>query len=135
VKRRWFYEDVLVPGLALVVVFFTVQDLPTAWRAAHGGGRPGTFVALERSCGHHSHCGFYGDYESADRTVRLAHVWLDEPPRDLVVEGSTDVVWVHGRDPQVVFRARGSYEWLLIAGLLVAALGALGWTAWRWLWR
>jgi hypothetical protein len=123
----WGFSRVLVPVLAAVTLFFGLQDIGPAWSAAHGGGRPGTFAATERSCstGKITTCGFFGTYVSDDGTVRLSWVWLDEPPRGLEEGDTTPVVYAGGRSRPTVYAAYRSTEWLIIGGLGVVAVVAL----------
>jgi hypothetical protein len=68
----------------------------------------------------------YGEFISDDGTVRLHHALLDEPPRGLLEGDRTRVVYPGGRPPPTVFRENGSWEWLLIGGLLLGGIVALG---------
>ena len=115
---------VLTPLLAAVVLFFGIQDVGPAWRAAHGQGTRGTFLATERECDRHT-CGFYGTFTADDGSAVYEHVWLDSDPRGLAVGKTIEVYYAGGRSPRAVF-LRGSHSWVLIALLIVAGIVALG---------
>src|SRR5262249_34646337 len=48
-----------------------------AWRAAHGGGVPGSFTVVSSECGTRKSCMTYGDFVASDGN-RRTDVLLDE---------------------------------------------------------
>lgn len=128
-RMWWLFCWVLFPLLAVVAVIFSVRDIGPEVDAALGGGRHGTFVATDESCGRYpGTCGFYGTYGSDDGQLHLSRVWLGEPPSDMRIGASAEVTYTSAGSPTVVYRAHGSYQWLFSFGFLVAGTTVL--TVW-----
>ena len=108
--------------------------MPAAVDAAQGEGRAGTFIAAHRSCaptrfGGES-CSWYGTFDSADGSRRVADVLLDADTPQSV--GDRVAVLSEGEsDPPKVYLAQGSRDWLWGGLVLLASLGYLGWGIWR----
>lgn len=112
-----------LPILFAAMIVFPAQDLGPALAAARGGGLHGQLIVREQYCDRRSCSGYYGDYSSDDGTVHASHVFLDGGPSSLRVGGSIEVTFFpHGRGPHVVYLAKGSHEWVLILGLLLAGV-------------
>ncbi|WP_433207088.1 hypothetical protein ACQP00_40700 [Dactylosporangium sp. CS-047395] len=112
-----------------------------AWRAAHGGGRAGTFTLTEAmSCDRNppprQRCGWFGDFTGDDGTVVRRHYELAEglPPGSKV--GDTVAARDTGSLTQI-YRAGDTQAWKAPAGSLAAfasalVLGLLLLAPWSW---
>jgi hypothetical protein len=118
---------VLLPAVAVLALVVGTQDLGPAWTAGHGGGRHGSFTAVERSCQRtrlRTVCSFYGTFTTDDATLQRPRVLLDEPPDGMRI-GDRIAVSDGGGRSAVVYPATGSTEWLIIAALMTAAVVVL----------
>lgn len=112
-----------VPMLAGLAIVSGAQDLGPAWRAGHGHGFPGVFVAQRaEDCGDDG-CTWHGQFSPADGTVRRTDVKLNLP-RDA---RAGDRVAVIDGGGSWVYRPDASREWIpdaviLLVGTLLAAV-------------
>jgi hypothetical protein len=133
VGRRITYGH-LLPLCALFTITVVGMGLPAAINAAQGEGQAGTFIAEHRSCapmrfGGES-CSWYGTFESADDSVRVADVLLNtDSPQS--VGDRVAVLYEGESDPPKVYLADGSTDWLWGLVLLLGGIGYLAWGGWR----
>ena len=122
----------VVPIAAVVLLWVSVRDVGPAYAARSGEGTYGTFRGEERRC-HETRRGtscdeLWGTFRpedgSPERYVR--HV---EPPRDVGVGARTRALLPDASRDEV-YRAAGSYQWLVDTAGIVGSLVALG----GWLW-
>lgn len=131
----WVIGFLAAPALAIFMLVKGLSDLPNAWDAAHGHGQLGTLHVTSKSCSFHSFGGYrctglYGDYVSDDESTTVRHVFLDAIPRGAQVGGDVRVRYLAGRQAPVVYKAGGSSDWILIGGLMIAAvITLLVWSA------
>jgi hypothetical protein len=116
-----------VPIFALVMLYFASQDIGGAWRASRGSGAPGTLTTSAVRCGRY-HCGASGTFVSDSGTIVVPNAFLDEAGAHPHVGQVYRVRYERGRQPPVVYAAKGSHEWIIILGfLIVAPLLLIGW--------
>jgi hypothetical protein len=124
----------VLPLCALFTIVVVGVAMPAALDAAKGEGQAGTFVAERRSCSPTKYggesCSWYGAFEAADGSRRVADVLLNtDTPRQV---GERVAVLYEGQtDPPKVYLAEGSRDWLWGVLLLLASFGYLSWGIWR----
>jgi hypothetical protein len=129
----WALGYLLVPVASVFILISTSGSIGGAWDAAHGGGLLGTLQVQREACSSHAvggnQCtGLYGSFQSDDGTVSLPSAFLDGIPAGSGPGSDVRVRFAGQRDPPIVYKARGSHEWLLIAAfMLVGAAGLIMW--------
>ncbi|SPL89932.1 unnamed protein product [[Actinomadura] parvosata subsp. kistnae] len=136
VKRRLSAFTLVLAGLGLLLLFWSVPELGPTVRAARADGVSGVFTARELRCvqhpGHES-CVWAGDFASGDGRVVRHDVELYGSDRTTLTAGRTIQAVDTGRASRV-YGPDGSGEWLF-TGLLTLAGAALVLAAARRAWR
>jgi hypothetical protein len=112
-------REVALLVAAGMMLLLGLADLGPSWRAAHGGGYPGTLILAPRACS--EHCPRRGTFASDDGTVRRYDVVM----YDGVPAGAPAGTRIRVRDTGAlggVFAERGSTTWHLDAFLTVFGL-------------
>ncbi|GAB3748744.1 hypothetical protein GCM10027599_03630 [Yimella radicis] len=68
--------QVVMFGLGVAVLGFSVQDLSPSWDAAHGRGVPGHFTVTSAECGGRGGCMYLGTFRSTDGRYTFSDVEL-----------------------------------------------------------
>jgi hypothetical protein len=109
----------------LLLLLLSVPGLPTAFRAATGGGEPGVFTATRLECvrhpGHEA-CSWQGTFTSPAGPPRAVYLYGSD--RDTLREGDRIPVTDVGR-PDTVYGPGGSTEWIWLVSMLVTGCGLL----------
>ncbi|MGR6920465.1 hypothetical protein ACU635_40055 [[Actinomadura] parvosata] len=136
VKRRLSAFTLVLAGLGLLLLFWSVPELGPTVRAARADGVSGVFTARELRCvrhpGHES-CVWAGDFASGDGRVVRHDVELYGSDRATLAAGHTIQAVDTGRASRV-YGPDGSGEWLF-TGLLTLAGAALVVVAAKRVWR
>jgi hypothetical protein len=118
--RTTVFLWIVLPAIAIVGLWFGVQDVVPAWQAKAGSGTTGTFVAEREDCGRRS-CSFYGTFTASDGAKRTDVILYDEPG-SLRVGGTTEAIDSGARNG--VFATAGGLTYLLVTGFVLAGVAA-----------
>jgi hypothetical protein len=124
---RWLFAY-FMPVFALFVVVLGVVDVGPEWRAAHGGGVPGSFTVTHSDCA--KGCMTYGDFTAADGDTRI-DVLLNEGGDGPRREAGTVVAAHDTGDRLGVFPDGGAQQWGFSVGFLgLGAAYLVCWSVW-----
>ncbi|SRR6266498_1869062 len=120
----WIFAWVIPPFFALLILIAAPADLGPAWKAAHGAGPRGTFIVERMECNDFRRIGprctgLHGTFVPDNDPDIQSAAFLDTIPRGSRIGDHIEVI--HGpRD--AVYLAHDSHEWMIITGLIVAAV-------------